>query len=84
VAIIPDLPVYSGIGPAKELEALGIPLKVDLPGVGKGLMDHACLGINVKADETKIATWDHLFQGDQAALMAAAEQYQKDRKVGRL
>src|SRR5215469_16309821 len=30
----------SGIGPAAELTALGIPLKCDRPGVGKNLQDH--------------------------------------------
>jgi choline dehydrogenase-like flavoprotein len=29
----------SGIGAKKEVEQLGIPCKVDLPGVGKKLMD---------------------------------------------
>lgn len=31
----------SGIGPKDELAAHGIPCKVDLPGVGQNLMDHA-------------------------------------------
>ena len=30
----------SGIGPKAELEALNIPVNVDLPGVGKNLQDH--------------------------------------------
>lgn len=30
----------SGIGPAKDLEALGIPVAADVPGVGTNLQDH--------------------------------------------
>jgi choline dehydrogenase/4-pyridoxate dehydrogenase len=32
--------MLSGIGPADELAALGIPVKADLPGVGRNLQDH--------------------------------------------
>ena len=36
--------LLSGIGPAADLKALGIPVVVDLPGVGKNLQDHPLLG----------------------------------------
>ena len=36
----PRILLRSGIGPADELEALGIPSVVDLPGVGRNLHDH--------------------------------------------
>jgi choline dehydrogenase len=36
----PKLLLLSGIGPADELRALGIPVTHDLPGVGKNLQDH--------------------------------------------
>ena len=36
----PPILLRSGIGPAKELEELGIECKVDSPGVGKNLLDH--------------------------------------------
>ena len=36
----PQLLLLSGIGPAADLSELGIPLVLDLPGVGKNLMDH--------------------------------------------
>ena len=35
----PQLLMLSGIGPAAELHAHGIPVKVDLPGVGRNLQD---------------------------------------------
>ena len=36
----PQLLMLSGIGPRASLSALGIPVHVDLPGVGQGLMEH--------------------------------------------
>jgi choline dehydrogenase len=36
----PQLLLLSGIGPAAELAPLGIPVTLDLPGVGKNLQDH--------------------------------------------
>ncbi len=36
----PKLLLLSGIGPAAELQALGIPVIADRPGVGKNLQDH--------------------------------------------
>ena len=36
----PQLLLLSGIGPAGELQKIGIPVQHDLPGVGKNLQDH--------------------------------------------
>jgi choline dehydrogenase len=36
----PQLLMLSGIGPGAALAALGIAVRVDLPGVGQGLMEH--------------------------------------------
>ncbi len=36
----PQLLMLSGIGPADHLRATGIPVKLDLPGVGQNLQDH--------------------------------------------
>ncbi|GAA4904128.1 GMC family oxidoreductase [Streptomyces coeruleoprunus] len=36
----PRLLLHSGIGPKSDLEALGIPVVHDLPGVGENLLDH--------------------------------------------
>ena len=34
----------SGIGPSSLLEAYGIPVALDLPGVGNNLQDHCLVG----------------------------------------
>ncbi|WP_033321866.1 GMC family oxidoreductase [Streptomyces yerevanensis] len=36
----PRLLMLSGIGPRQDLETLGIPVVLDLPGVGENLLDH--------------------------------------------
>jgi choline dehydrogenase-like flavoprotein len=41
----PQLLLLSGIGPAAELAALGIAPVIDLPGVGRHLIDHVSAGI---------------------------------------
>jgi choline dehydrogenase len=39
----PQVLMLSGIGPAGQLRELGIPVEVDLPGVGENLQDHPYL-----------------------------------------
>ncbi|MCW1968325.1 MAG: choline dehydrogenase [Anaerolineae bacterium] len=41
----PQLLMLSGIGPAAQLQALGITPLVDLPGVGQNLQDHLSCGV---------------------------------------
>ncbi|MEO8453181.1 MAG: FAD-dependent oxidoreductase [Gemmatimonadota bacterium] len=45
----PQLLLLSGVGPAQELEALGIPVVIDLPGVGQNLHDHLATGTVYRA-----------------------------------
>lgn len=42
--ISPSLLQVSGIGPASVLDELGVPVQIDLPGVGQNLQDHAMVG----------------------------------------
>ena len=41
----PSLLIRSGIGPISHLNALGIPALLNLPGVGKNLIDHPLVGL---------------------------------------
>ena len=53
----PQLLMLSGIGPRYDLEQLGIPVIVDLPGVGQNLQDHIGVGglqFHVKAPVTVV------------------------------
>jgi choline dehydrogenase len=52
----PQLLLLSGIGPAAELEALSIPVVLDLPGVGANLQDHLDYCVLVKC--TQPVTYD--------------------------
>jgi choline dehydrogenase len=45
----PRLLMLSGIGPAAELEKLGIDVVADVPGVGKNLHDHLLIGVVYEA-----------------------------------
>lgn len=41
----PQLLLLSGVGPGGHLKEFGIPVVCDLPGVGKNLQDHPCIGL---------------------------------------
>jgi len=45
----PRLLLLSGIGPARDLEDLGIEVAVDAPGVGRNLQDHVMAGVVYEA-----------------------------------
>jgi choline dehydrogenase len=41
----PQLLLLSGIGPMADLHSMGIPVTLDLPGVGQNLQDHLAAGV---------------------------------------
>ncbi len=45
----PQVLMLSGIGPAGQLAALGIPVRQDLPAVGKNFQDHVLLSVGFKS-----------------------------------
>ncbi len=45
----PKLLMLSGIGPANQLSAFGIPVRQNLPGVGRHLLDHPAACVNFAA-----------------------------------
>ena len=45
----PKLLMLSGIGPAAQLAALGIEVRIDLPGVGQNLHDHLAASVSYRA-----------------------------------
>jgi choline dehydrogenase len=47
----PQLLLLSGIGRADHLQAMGIPVLVDLPGVGQNLQDHLDVPVAIAASE---------------------------------
>lgn len=65
----PSILMRSGIGPAAELEALGIAVRHDLPGVGKNLHDHLLSPVVFRTDAKTVGpptsgvsvTQTHLF-----------------------
>jgi choline dehydrogenase len=53
----PQLLLHSGIGPAAALARLGVPVLVDLPGVGAGLTDHPSVVLTVRL-RPEVRDWD--------------------------
>ncbi len=47
----PKLLMLSGIGSIEQLQSQGIPIVVDLPGVGKNLQDHLLFGVGYKCQQ---------------------------------
>ena len=43
----PAILLRSGIGPAADLRALGLPVEADLPGVGANLVDHPLVAVDL-------------------------------------
>ncbi len=46
----PQLLMLSGVGPAEHLSEVGIPLVLDLPGVGQNLRDHEAVMMEYRSD----------------------------------
>ncbi len=70
----PQLLMLSGLGPASELEKLGIEVRLDLPKVGKNLQDH--IHVRVRCELTQPLTFAPLPSEDKAA---AARTYESAR-----
>jgi choline dehydrogenase len=56
----PQLLMLSGIGPAEHLRRHGIPVKVDLPGVGQNLYDHLSVTLTYKPNSNAGAINDRI------------------------
>ena len=61
----PQLLMLSGIGPREELARHGIPLHIDLPGVGENLQDRYEVGIVYKMKENFATLEQARFQADE-------------------
>lgn len=55
----PRLLLLSGVGPAPELEAAGVEVLHDLPGVGRNLHDHPLCGVVYQAAQPIPAAWNN-------------------------
>ena len=58
----PAILMRSGVGPVRHLKALGIPVKVDLPGVGQNLTDHALFGLHFASVPAALVEDPPIFQ----------------------
>lgn len=60
----PQLLKLSGIGPKEELDKWGIPVKIDLPGVGANLQDRYEVGVVVETIQDFTTTMGATFSDD--------------------
>ena len=67
----PQLLMLSGLGPATELEMLGIEVRLDLPEVGKNLQDH--IHARVRCELTQPLTFAPLPSDDKAEVARTYE-----------
>lgn len=74
----PTLLQISGIGPRDVLSALGIPVKVDLPGVGANLQDHGMIHPVYRYANASLLTADKLTAAG-ASRDAALDEYYANR-----
>lgn len=76
----PRLLMLSGIGPADHLGAHGIPVRVDLPGVGSNLQDHLQMpvvyGSRLNIAPTTVLCGNILFAKTREGMSAAAPNLQ--------
>ncbi|KAF2855887.1 GMC oxidoreductase [Plenodomus tracheiphilus IPT5] len=73
----PKLLLLNGIGPKDELEALGIEVKSDLPGIGKHLQDHVLAFMTVEVDGS--SNERYAFEGNQERVAKAEAAWKKDK-----
>jgi 5-(hydroxymethyl)furfural/furfural oxidase len=62
----PALLLRSGVGPARQLDTLGIPLVVDRPGVGENLQEHPQIAVTSLLEPESRQPWEqrrHIFAG---------------------
>jgi choline dehydrogenase len=70
----PQLLMLSGLGPAADLEKIGIDVRADLAGVGHNLQDHMFVSVSSEVSEP-VSMGAH----SPSVMKAAMAQYQKDR-----
>ena len=73
----PQLLKLSGVGPREELEKFGIPVRVDLPGVGRNLQDRYEVGV---VNRMNFANWEVLKDAKFAPGDPQYEQWEKCRE----
>ena len=74
----PQLLKLSGIGPASELQALNIPVAINLPGVGSNLQDHYLVGVSYPYQTTSYVTSSQIF-ANTTLMNLVEDQYYANR-----
>lgn len=69
----PHLLMLSGVGPADQLEAVGIPVVLDSPHVGQNLMDHHFAQIVLEAVPQELTVWQ--WQNNETVTEEAQREY---------
>lgn len=75
----PQILMLSGIGPADQLKEHGIPVVVDLKGVGENLQDH--IEIHLKYSATKPVAYNKFLRPDRALMAGLRWMFKRDGVV---
>jgi len=75
----PTILLRSGVGPAADLERLGIECKSDLPGVGQNLLDHLIVFVFYETEVPGLTTDSLVYHGDS---FASTYSLWKEKKTG--
>ena len=78
----PQLLMLSGVGPADHLEALGIPMVLDSPGIGKNLKDHPKLYLAWRVRDGYSRGNAPARGGATLRFTAADSEYRNDLSIG--
>ncbi|KAI0162423.1 putative GMC oxidoreductase [Pestalotiopsis sp. NC0098] len=76
----PAVLLRSGIGPKAELDAVGVPCELDLPGVGKNLSDHQLIFFHYEVNQDDL-TEDAKIYHDPDAFEKGVKEW-KEKKTG--
>jgi len=80
----PAILLRSGIGPREQLEAFGIDVVRDVPGVGRNLSDHPALSVQCRVKDASLVDFDAPIIQTILRYTAPGSEYRNDLQIEQL